>query len=287
MHDYESQNLIDAFDHLNQSLYQFRNRLLQSERSTPSSTKYWALGHKDTPISLSEITELLTNIWYRSKGDGRRTDNLYGLIGAPPELIPLLHQLNNTKNQFQIAVKLFKDKQGDPSSLLHKRAQTLNLGMQKTGLARLHLKQCYRQIPVLDTRPQKILFSWYTSGRSMKKLSVSEAEKRLLKMDISQLHIQLQLEALAKIPDSEPLVQLQQQVPIMRANILWNKDGQKIRKARNCPLPIFFPLDDNEALPEYNTPSLIPPETRQRQQRSDLIIDPEPYLPSLRIHRYR
>ncbi len=285
MIDCETQQLTDAFDHLNQCLAQFRNRLLLEQ--TPSATKYWILNTNDTDLSLSEALNLLTDIWYRNTGDGRRTQNLYGLIGVAPEIIPILHQLNSAKYQFQASVKAYRETQRDPSPLLHKRAETLNLSLQQTGLARLHLKQCYRQFPVLNKRPNKVLFSWYTSGRSIRKLSVNEAEKRLLKMDISQLHIQLQLEALAKIPQSEPLAQLQQQVPVMRANILWEENGEKIRKAKNCPLPIFFPLDESQSLPEYNTPSLTPPETRQRQQRSDLIIDPEPYLPSLRIHRYR
>lgn len=282
---HETETLVRAFDRLNQGLEQFRTQLLKAHRS--DKTKQFILSNNQAKPSLPEVIHALTNIWHLQQGDGRKTDNLYGLIGVPAELIPIIHQLNQIKAQFQQSVKAYREQVGDPSSILNKRSEQLNLKLQREGLARLHLKQCYRLFPVLNKTPAKVLFSWYTSGRSIKKLSVAAAEKKLLKMDLSQLHIQLQLEALAKIPDAEPLAQLQPQVPLMRANILWQENETLLRKARNAPLPIFFPLDDKQTFPEYNEPSLTPPETRKRQQRSDLMIDPEPYLPSLRIHRYR
>ncbi|MDO6513277.1 DNA replication terminus site-binding protein [Neptuniibacter sp. 2_MG-2023] len=281
----ETETLVRDFDHLNQCLKQFRTLLLQY--NDKNKTQHWILSNHQSSVSLLDVADTLTNIWHLHKGDGRKTDNLYGLIGVPLELIPVIHQLNQTKTNFQNSVKIFRDQVGDPLSVLKKRSEQLNIELKNQGLARLHLKQCYRLFPVLDSTPAKVAFSWYTSGRSIKKVSVATAEKKLLKMDTSQLHIQLQLEALAKIPQTESLAQLQPQVPLMRANILWKDNEQLLRKARNAPLPIFFPLDDKENFPEYNVPSLTPPETRKRQQRSDLIIDPEPYLPSLRIHRYR
>ena len=285
MSERETELLIESFDQLHAILKQFRSRLLLDLNKNTDPHRIFS--DSSEPTSINKIADTLTNIWFLKKGDGRCTENLYGLIGVSPELIPILHQLNNAKSHFQQSVKKYRDHYGNPLSVLHKRAENLNEDLQAAGLARLHLKQCYRQLPVLDSTPDKIQFSWYTSGRSIKKLSTKEAESRLLKMDISQLHIQLQLEALSKIPTSESLAQLQTQVPVMRANIMWKRNEEIIRKARNAPLPIFFPLDDKQSFPEYNTPSLAPPETRQRQQRSDQRIDPEPYLPSLRIHRYR
>lgn len=287
MSDCETKLLVDAFEQLNTLLSQFRSRLLQDQQKH-KKPHYWILSDSESPSpAIAQVVDTLTNIWFLRKGDGRCTENLYGLIGVSPDLIPILHQLNNSKSNFQKAVKAYRQHLGDPSSVLYKRSDVLNQELQRTGMARLHLKQCYRQFPVLDTTPEKIQFSWYTSGRSIKKISAKEAEAKLLKMDTAQLHIQMQLEALSNIPLSEQLVQLQKQVPVMRANIIWKKHTEIIRKARNAPLPIFFPLDDNQTFPEYNIPSLTPPETRQRQQRSDQLIDPDPYLPSLRIHRYR
>jgi hypothetical protein len=73
----------------------------------------------------------------------------------------------------------------------------------------------------------------------------------------------------------------------MRANIAWKQAQGWIRQARNCPLPLLFPLAENSPLPEHNRPELEPPTGRQRAERSDARIDPEPFIPSLRIHRYQ
>ncbi|WP_286238410.1 DNA replication terminus site-binding protein [Neptuniibacter halophilus] len=274
-------DLLDAYEQLDNAQQQFSQRLLES------APRYWFLGPAESDISLPQACQRITGIWYQAQGDGRRTENLYGLIGVDPGLIPLIRQLNQIKQRFQQAVRRFRDKHGEPTPLLYQRACELNQKLQDSGLARLHLKQCYRQLPLLEKRPDKVTFSWYCSGRSLKKLTVAEAEQRLLKMDTGNTHIQIQLAALGRIPQSEPLVQIQQQVPVMRANIAWKSGEQWLRKARNCPLPVFFPLDATEPFPEYNVPPPTPPEQRKRQLRNDLAIEPEPYLPSLRIHRYR
>ncbi|MBQ0757087.1 MAG: DNA replication terminus site-binding protein, partial [Amphritea sp.] len=100
-------------------------------------------------------------------------------------------------------------------------------------------------------------------------------------------HIQLQLQAVGNLRPGDMLAQIQTQVPVIRANMLWKQEEQMLRKARNTSLPIIVALDDeNPSLPEYNEPPLIPPEARSRLERSDLKIDPQPFLPSLRAHRY-
>lgn len=277
----QTQDLICAFEHLSSQLKQFQDSLLGSK------PRFALLPVNGQEPTLKQANEIITNIWYREKGDGRCTENLYGLIGISSTTLEALKSLNESKQAFQACVKQFRGQKEKPAHILQKRAKLLAESLERTGLARLHLKQCYRQIPCIEHTPVKIGFSWYSSGRSIKKLSVADAEKRLLKLDHSQPHIQLQLQALGRIPSSEVLIQLQPQVPVMRVNMVWKEEEVLIRKARNCPLPLFFPLDDNQAFPEYNTPSLTPPDTRQRQQRSDLIIDPTPFLPSLRVHRYR
>ncbi|MCP4596689.1 hypothetical protein, partial [Neptuniibacter sp.] len=277
----QTQDLICAFEHLSSQLKHFQDSLLSDKQ------RYFLLPVNGQEPNLKQANDIITNIWYRDKGDGRCTENLYGLIGVSASTLDTLKSLNESKQAFQACVKEFRSAKEKPAHILQKRAQLLAESLERTGLARLHLKQCYRQIPYLEHTPLKVGFSWYSSGRSIKKLSVAAAEKRLLKLDYSQPHIRLQLQALGKIPSSEVLLQLQPQVPVMRANMVWKEEEILMRKARNCPLPLFFPLDDKQAFPEYNTPSLTPPDTRQRQQRSDLIIDPTPFLPSLRVHRYR
>ena len=276
----DNRELVSSFEELALALRKLQQAL------NKGSPRYWLLNSVDQSQALQNAIQSTVNIWYQSQGDGRRTDNCYGLIGVKPEIIPLINQVNESKQTFQKTIQSFPAEFGQPSEVLHKRSEQLSASLERTGLARLHLKQCYRQIPVLQQTPLKIGLNWYTSGRSIKKLSIEDAEKKLLKMDYGKPHIQMQLDALARLQAGEYLAQLQEQVPVMRANIIWQENGEKIRKARNCPLPLFFPLPDNAAFPEHNKPPIEAPKTRQRQLRSDVLIEPEVYLPSLRAHRY-
>jgi len=236
----------------------------------------------------TQLAHLYTDIWYQDGKDGRETHSLWGLVGCSEELFALATAVNQAKTHFKAAVQDYKNLYGElPTERLHKRAEVLAERLHYSGLSRLHLKQCYRLLPLLEEAPSSVRFNWYTSGRSIKKISPQQAEKMLLKLDSSQEHIQIQLKRLASVQQHEDLAQLQIQVPVMRANIVWQKPTGPERKARNCPLPILFPLKNGQEFPEHNEPDINPPTKRHRQERSDLKIDPEPFLPSLRIHRYK
>ncbi|GGO80394.1 hypothetical protein GCM10011348_16950 [Marinobacterium nitratireducens] len=275
--------LLEAFDALSQALARFSALLRDSDRPLwlPLHDSEAGLGEKATAISL------IADIWYRDGQDGRRTRSRHGLIGAGPELLEATLALNARKADFQqAATSLNADHLRQlPERLAHRAGQLAEL-LNLHGLGRIHLKQCYRQVPVLDRTPTRVGFNWYSSGRSIRRLSAAEALKMLLRLDQSQPHVQVQLAKLSPLPEHTPLAQLQTQVPVMRANIGWKTDAGWERQARNCPLPLVFPLAQGQALPEHNRPELIPPTGRQRAERSDARIDPEPFLPSLRIHRY-
>ncbi|MEH6575756.1 MAG: DNA replication terminus site-binding protein [Amphritea sp.] len=269
--------LIESLELLKQSLKVF------SEALQRSKLPYW-IPVKEGQLSLESTRQLYTDIWYKDGQDGRATIQQYGLIGADQPLIQLANEVNNYKALFR---QNATDFQTNENTDTQHRSTLLTSLLSRQGEARLHLKQCYRQIPVLENTPAKVGFSWYTSGRSIKKITPQQALERLLKMDTSQSHIQLQIEAVGRLRPGDTLAQLQTQVPVMRANIVWKQNDQIIRKARNISLPILVQLDLNKPmLPEHNEPPLMPPEARSRIERSDLKIDPQPFLPSLRAHRY-
>lgn len=273
-------DLVDSLVQLNQVLLKFTHSLRASQMP------FWLPGK--TATTLEQAASLYADIWYLDDQDGRTTRSQHGLIGANAELVSCAIELNTAKARFQkLAIEYRLSQSSELQQSLHHRTEKLAELLHRHGASRLHLKQCYRQIPVIETRPIKVGFSWYTSGRSIRKLTPQQAEERLLKMDTSQSHIQLQLQAVGNLRPGDMLAQIQTQVPVIRANMLWKQEEQILRKARNTSLPIIVALDDeNPSLPEYNEPPLIPPEARSRLERSDLKIDPQPFLPSLRAHRY-
>jgi hypothetical protein len=277
-------DLLEAFDNLNHSLATFCTLLRQGDRAL------W-VPRRDSESSISArdfASSLIADIWYQDGQDGRCTRSRHGLVGADETLLASAQLLNQHKAAFQQAAKCLNTQQLRelPVQLAHRSALLGEL-LNRQGLGRIHLKQCYRQIPILERTPSRIGFNWYCSGRSIRRLTASDAMALLLKLDQSQPHVQVQLARLAPLNANTPLAQLQTQVPVMRANIAWKKDTGWLRQARNCPLPLLFPLAPGAPLPQHNRPDLEPPSGRQRAERSDARIDPEPFIPSLRIHCYQ
>ncbi|BBB30094.1 conserved hypothetical protein [Neptunomonas japonica JAMM 1380] len=280
-------NIIDAFEQLMESLLIFDKQLSTSHLpiSLPSQERDVLTQQQ----ALDQVRYYYSNIWHSDDTDGRRTQSCYGLVGANTETLESAVKLNTAKDKLRISVGLLqKSELKTASEQLHRRSQALALVLNNQGLGRIHLKQCYRHIPLLDSTPHNVRFSWYNSGRSIKKLTAECAMQMLLKLDTSQPHIVRQIEKLSPLHKNIKMAQIQTQVPVIRANIAWKTgDNNWRRLAKNCPLPILIPLLDEAPLPEHNVLTSVAPILRSRAQRSDSLIDPEPFLPSLRIHLYR
>ncbi len=246
--------------------------------------------------------ELYCDLWHSDGGDGRRTRSCHGLIAADPPLLALAHQANQAKSDFRQALSALKQQLSSTEQAskltttvkqqtdqivarLNQRPNALREALGHKGLARLHLKQCYRLIPSTDQHPLRVGLNWYTSGRSIKRFSQQQAQQALARMGLDKPHIQLQIDRLNQLSANTPLAQIQQQAPLMRANLTF--DCAPYRQAMNLSLPLLFGYDPQQPFPEHNDPSLIPQSVRQRQIRSDCRIEAEAFLPSLRLHLYR
>ncbi|MDT8893630.1 DNA replication terminus site-binding protein [Halomonas sp. I1] len=247
----------------------------------------------DTPrADAAWLHRALLDFWYQQGQDGRSTRSYIGLVAANGAVIEQLEATNAAKRT--LAEKLAEIRRDVPSlipeikAVLPFRHPALHDHLRGVGLARLHLKQCWRAIPLAPAEVSRIRLAWYTSGRSIKRLSVRDAERMLLALDSEATHIRIQLRTLAGLPDSEPLAQVQPQAPLMRANLFFREpleDGHA-RRAMNVALPLFVP-STNGRLPDINQPSPTPPEQRTRAKRRDARLEDTPLLPSLRIYRYR
>ncbi|MBZ9538540.1 MULTISPECIES: DNA replication terminus site-binding protein [Modicisalibacter] len=273
-----------AFD----ALIDATHRLLDIYADAPREA--WAL---ETPTPDRDwLQGALFDFWYHDGQDGRVTRSYVGLIAADDALLDAVGEVNRRKSAFAATLAEIRDQAAglipEAKAVLPFRHPALHQHLRGQGLARLHLKQCWRHIPVADAPLSRVRLAWYSSGRSIKRLSVREAEQRLLTMDSEAPHIRIQLERLAGLPSSEPLAQVQKQAPVMRANLFFAEplaDGRE-RRAMNLPLPLFIPTPDAR-LPRHNTPLPRPPEGRTRARRSDERLEDDVFLPSLRVYRYR
>lgn len=238
------------------------------------------------------LREALLDMWHEQDQDGRETRNYIAIVAANDEMIAAISAINQAKKTFGELLQRIKEAHpqsfSDAKSRLPQRHPHVNAVLQRNGLARLHLKQSWRQLPIAQAPVSRVRFAWYSSGRSIKRLTVQEAERKLLQLDTDAAHIRIQLRQLAGIPSGEILAQVQTQAPLMRANLFFTEplaDGHS-RQALNAAMPIFVP-DNNQRLPHINLPALHPPTTRTRARRCDEKIEQEIFLPSIRVYRYR
>ncbi|WP_254277459.1 DNA replication terminus site-binding protein [Halomonas sp. 3H] len=255
----------------------------------------WIFGEPE-PVGAERAAEwlrhALLDVWYQDGQDGRATRAHIGLVAANEPLMEAVAEANAAKAA--LGALLARIREDAPTlipeakAVLPFRHPELHDHLRGQGLARLHLKQCWRHIPVAEAPVARVRLAWYTSGRSIKRLTVREAEQKLLKLDSDAAHVRIQLRRLAGIPDGEPLAQVQRQAPLMRANLFYREpleDG-RTRRAMNVALPLFVPAPDGR-LPDHNLPPPTPPDARTRARRRDEKLEDEPFLPSLRVYRYR
>lgn len=287
----QSTDIVLAFDELALGLAKFCDLLNQLQ------PKCWvALSEDEQNLDpLKKACSYYQDIWYRDQQDGRETRSCYGLVMANQDVVSLAQAVNLAKDNFKALVqhiqKTDKDFWLSQKAQLNTRHKTLRNQLYYTGLGRIHLKQLYRHIPILAHRPEKIGFTWYSNGRSIKKISVAQAETKLLAMGEDKIHIQQQLQKLNTLPEHEVLAQIQTQVPVVRANLVFkllNNKGhaETVRKAMNVSLPLLVPQEKNPLLPVFNQIEEQPPSARTRIARSDFKICEQVFLPSLRVHRY-
>lgn len=280
--------LVDTFDELMDACHGF-SKQIQSGQYTlwvPLSDQEQALGM----TSQTKAGQVFEDVWYQDGQDGRETRSSFGLIAADDALIEAALNINQLKDSLKsLANHMQKQDKAQWRELkgeLNIRRRELRESLHFSGLARLHLKQTWRHIPVIERCPTRVGFNWYNSGRSIQKLSLEQAQKALEKMDISSPHIQTQLSALGQLRPGTPLAKVQNLAPVMRANVFFDDNMTPDRLAMNVSLPLLFKAGQDGKLPEHNTPPLTPPTERQRAVRSDRRIEDDPFLPSIRAHRY-
>ncbi|WP_027966676.1 hypothetical protein [Halomonas halocynthiae] len=250
----------------------------------------WSLNQQ--PATNDWLRNALFDYWYQDGQDGRATNSYIGLVAARPAVMEAVATVNQAKAHFaQLIASIRQDAPkliAEIKTVIPFRHPSLHDHLSGSGMARLHIKQCWRAIPTAPAKTRRVQLAWYVSGRSIKRLSVNDAERMLMALDTEAAHIRQQLKALASIQRSEPLAQMQTQAPVMRANLFFDTplSNGKVRQAKNIALPLFVPSVDGQ-LPEHNQPEKQPPNKRQRAIRSDQRLEEQPFLPSIRAYRYR
>lgn len=293
---------------------------MQADQTLPA----WFNPPEDLPLqpnlnTRSQALSLIRQFEYLDHQKPREILVGAGLIAASQNTIDAILQVNQAKDEFKKAMIQLKNaniklndealnaeieqllgKRVDNSEreqLLVKRANSeLNPTLDKRpnitaetlkriGLSRLHLKQCYRRIPFFNERPSKVSWTW-ANTRAITKITVEEAIQMLLKQG-NDFNIEAQLQKVQSLNPKQPLAIVQELAPHLRANVVFknSKDGER-RLMVKGPIPLFYLDESCLTLPDIKPPGQKRGRNKDRSVRSDVKLDPEPFLPSIRVHRY-
>lgn len=238
------------------------------------------------------IHKALTDIWYEEGQDGRSTRSYVGIIMVPSATMAAVEKVNESKSAFYSYLanlkKQFKGQTSEIKNSLASRQKVVGDTLNSAGLSRVNLKQCWRKLPVSPAPLDKVHLSWYSSGRSISKVTVEEVANSLYKLGSNAEHIRIYLKKLSGLPPGEVLARVQKQSPLVRANLFFKQplmDG-KDRMAMNLSMPLFAESDEL-ILPRVNKLPSSPPLARTRKVRRDEKLEDEPFLAELRLYRYR
>tara|TARA_R110002110_G_scaffold415807_1_gene656415 strand:+ start:29323 stop:30219 length:897 start_codon:yes stop_codon:yes gene_type:complete len=288
-------NLLEAFNQLTLTIDALCDAIL-----CDSTLVAWLQDIKDYPSLIKgktspreQVCSVIKRLEYFDTQQPREIIVAAGFIGASTETIELAEAVNLKKLHFKKSMLMLKaaklnlkEKQISDGiqSILSKRPSSTSRALQNLNLARLHLKQCYRQLPILKHTPQKINWTW-AHTRSIKKITAAKACEMLAQKG-HHTHIELQLKKCQTLTPSEPLAIVQELAPHLRANIVFEENNQTKRLMIKGPLPIFFPATDQTPCPNFRPPKEKQDKNKNRVTRNDVRIDPEVFLPAIRAHRY-
>jgi hypothetical protein len=222
-----------------------------------------------------------------------------GIVAASKDTLCAIENLNQCKQRFKKGMIALKEAHGSLRQIvdfqeaiddfLNKRPSGVARNLQKMGLARLHLKQCYRIIPCFYQKPEKIAWTW-ANTRAIRRISVAEADLLLLKQG-EEGRIVWQREKLAQLSHDEPLAIVQELAPHLRANIVFRDTDTAVstRKMVKGPVPFFYAeqkIMQPEPLPRFSPPREKKAKDKERPIRKDVKLDPNVFLPAIRAHRY-
>lgn len=278
------QNVLDAFLALTQALTKL-NDCIRQDIDRVAWVQDDPLGRISGASPREKIISILNQLYYAPEQLPREIIVCAGFVGASSETLTTAHHVNQCKEAFKrhiLALKPAKLSVNNP--LLLSRFSEIALTLKNVGLSRLHLKQCYRKIPILQDVPAKISWTW-AHTRSIKKISLQTAQMLLLKRGNDD-GIQIQLQKLGTLHPNESLAIVQELAPHLRANVVFAHAKENVRLMIKGPIPIFFPATTSTPAPQFT----IPPEKQKKDSarmiRSDVKLDPLVFLPAIRAHRY-
>ena len=250
----------------------------------------WLWKHADANVGRRHASQVIQAIDYQNGQGAHHCRVAPGLLGAAPETLAAARAVNHWKQRVRTALAPMAKRKivvQDPET-----GKAIKRPLDKVALAalkhpRFHKRQALRELVVIDHPVSRATFFWAKLPK-IQTIDKVEAIKRLserlernespeLRLEWNRLQVVSAHERLAVVnePHIHPKVNL----------VLHTVDGIT-RIPKRGVLPVLYPDQPGAAGPDIRVLPDEPPPAGHRLKRSDVQIEAEPYLPSLRIHRY-
>jgi len=273
--NFPSMEVRDSFQCLKASL----NELVASLASQSPDFPCWVATPDDEPRQGKDaIMWIYQQLFYQPYQDKRATLTRPGFLATTSETIVLAHDVNACKQRFQKAMQAVKRRDERLSLSMELFDEVMrNPGQAETlrraGLGTLHLKQAYRQIPILQWQPRRLGFSWSKGSRSVERLTKEQAMKAAMRASDSTAALTI----LEELPDDAFVARVRSHSPHVRTNIVFSSPHPK--KQIPSSLPILYPSNSMTAPLYTKVPFNADDVDVNRLPREQLIINyDEPVL---------
>lgn len=237
--------------------------------------------------------EIVSQYLYTDEQDPREVVILPALVGSATEVLRLAHAANARRELVRDTLKAMDRRQVRLTNPLTGRIRRERLGdvvLRDQGLARLHRVQVYRDVHVLERRPDRVGFVWARTRR-VQRLSVAQVRERVLKLlnnPPQEPFARQDLDRLRNLPDSTELALVEAQPCHARVNLAWQlPDGEGFERAmRPAAMPLLYPAEADEELPRLSPLDDDREARHPRAPRHDKHLEPEPFLSTLPVYRY-
>lgn len=228
-----------------------------------------------------EAARLYTDFEREEGVDPKRSNIGFGVIVISTKTFCAIEKLNEAKEAVITAL----------DELKLQKAVTLEEIKAHAGLARLHYYKVLRPVKGLPgQRPESIRLS-IEQKIDIERRTVEECRELLKDFGELQPHIQVQLDALRSLQPGEMLAYVFESNNLrVTANVSFPKNphtGLREHCKLRSVMPFYVVSQTPDWAPAIKLPRYIKLADRiERQERSDRRIEPDPFLPSIHVHRY-
>ncbi len=266
---------------------------IRDDRDYPA----WAQAAPDAPDARNKAISTAWGLHYLDGQDPHETIRCTALIGASAETLACVESVNQAKQALQTALHAMDGihvKVQDPATGEWVMKPLIKIALASLGHPRLHRRQATRRLEILERAPSSASFTW-ARLRKVQRITVEEA-RAMLQEQIEKtagriIQHQRDLDRLQALQADEPLAIVEAPHLHPKVNLAWvvktEHGTETIRGMRRAVVPIFYPSHSGAPLPRLRPLPEAPPAPGSRLRRSDVLVEDEPFLPSIHIHRYR